>query len=165
MRFALALIAAFEGASSPPARIGDRAPVLALDTLEGHVLRDPSLTGQITIVDFFATWCGPCHRALDDLADVEGQLSSPPRLVVISVGEDAMVVKRYIEQHPLPTGAELALDPTSTVARAWGQDRFPTTFIVDGDGVIRHINRGWGRGYAERMRRWLRSMTSPAPVP
>lgn len=165
MRFAMAFILAFEGASSQPPRIGDPAPALALDTLDGHALQNPALKGQITIVDFFATWCGPCHRALEDLAEVEAQLSSRPRLVVVSVGEDVMAVKRFVEQHPLPRGAELALDSASTVARAWGQDRFPTTFVVDGDGVIRHINRGWGRGYAERMLRWLRPLTSPAAAP
>jgi hypothetical protein len=43
---------------------------------------------------------------------------------------------------------------------AYGQHRFPTTFIVDGAGVIRHLNRGFGSGYEERMRKWLRPLTT-----
>ena len=160
MRFALAIVLALGIAESPPPGLGDRAPSLALGMLDGHPLPRADLRGETTIVDFFATWCGPCHEALSDLASVEARLSSPVRLVVVSVGEDATLVSRYLEQHPLPAGAELALDPSAKVAHAWGQDRFPTTFVVDGDGIIRHINRGWGRGYAERMLRWLCLMPS-----
>jgi thiol-disulfide isomerase/thioredoxin len=166
MPLALALVLALGLTDPPRPGVRDPAPPLELETLDGHPFPRAHLggeAGKTTIVDFFATWCKPCHAALADLATVRAELGAPTTLIVVAVGEDAPTVKRFVDAHPLPPGAELALDRSGATARRWGQDRFPTTFLVDGGGVIRHINRGWGSGYAERMLSWLRGLRASAP--
>jgi len=145
-------------ADAPVPVIGDAAPLIAAEMLDGATTVDRLPPGEIVVVDFFATWCRPCHRALGDLAALRAELGHRVHVLLIDVEEDPARVRHFLAETPLPEGAQVALDRTGAVARRWGQDRFPTTFVIDEKSVIRHINRGWGTGYRERLGRWLRAM-------
>jgi cytochrome c biogenesis protein CcmG/thiol:disulfide interchange protein DsbE len=163
LTFGLLLLLGGAGDSDSDTRrpgVGDVAPPLELQTPDGRPFPRSHLTdaGSVTVVDFVATWCRPCHAALGDLAAVRHMLGPRVRLILVDVSEDPATVRRFVAGTTLPEGAEVALDVQGVTSRRWGQDRFPTTFLVDKTGVIRHINRGWGPGYRERMLRWLRAM-------
>jgi cytochrome c biogenesis protein CcmG/thiol:disulfide interchange protein DsbE len=160
---ALAAPAAGEG---PRPIVGDPAPPLDLKTPSDAVLPAQPLQGAVTIVDFFTTWCKPCHQALRDLAALRSaEGGTAIQILLIDVGEDPALVRRFLTTAALPAGAQVLLDPGGTTARTWGHDRFPTTFLIDRAGMIRHINRGWGPGYRERLGRWLRAMLAGGGPP
>jgi cytochrome c biogenesis protein CcmG/thiol:disulfide interchange protein DsbE len=159
-----AVIAAVASAAPSPAgtagarlRIGDPVPLFDVASLTGDRLRQDHLTGHVTVVEFFATWCGPCGRGLEDLTALQQQLGPAVSLVIIAV-DDETKVRAHFTQHPAPPGTRIALDPQHLLQRLWGQDRFPTSYFVDAAGIVRHINRGHGPGYRARASGWLQAM-------
>jgi peroxiredoxin len=149
--------------------IGEFHPALELDTIDGASVNQRYASGCVLVLEFFATWCAPCHRALTDLLAVHGSLRPGSLWVIlVSLGEPADRVRPWTRSRNLPAGFTVAIDPAGFAARRWGARRLPTTFIVDAAGVVRHINRGWGPGYRDRLSRWLREgepARSPSPSP
>jgi thiol-disulfide isomerase/thioredoxin len=135
--------------------IGEHVSEVPLVGLDGEAVVLPA--NETAAVVFFATWCEPCHAAIADLQAIH-RARGGFNIVLVGVGEDATKVRDFLKQRNLTGRISVALDKTGAVARAWGQDRFPTTFLVDGGQIIQHINRGYGRGFRARVERWLRAM-------
>jgi len=148
-----------------PARIGEARPALELETPEGDLITSARVAGKPLVVDFFATWCGPCHSARADLEAARLAVGGDVTFVLVNLGEPADTVRRWRANAHLADGWLVALDATGVAARRWGAHKLPTTFLVDATGVVRHINRGWGPGYRDRLTRWLRDVSAPVPSP
>lgn len=119
---------------------GRPSPPLIARTMAGDVWRE-RLTGQVTIVEFSATWCPHCRSSL---AGYRALLAARPvRLIVVDVDEDPAAVTEFFARHPLPRGAHLLIDLEEHARRTWGVTEFPAVYLIDRDGVIRDSFSGW----------------------
>jgi thiol-disulfide isomerase/thioredoxin len=156
--------------------IGEPFPAQKLPQLAGATVTVPAAE-HVVVVDFFATWCGPCHEALPILVKLREKFGDRVTFVFISEDEASREkVARFAADFKL--GGPVLLDADHAVYDRVGVRKLPTTYIIDSAGIVRHINNGFGPGYEGRMTRWLRQTlehsgpkapdgesTPPAPVP
>ena len=137
---------------------GDTAPALELPMLTGPLVNLADLRGEIVIVDFWATWCGPCRRALPHLQEVaEWARQEDKPLVVLAV--NTMERHRGVQRRDaidavwdqLGLDLTVLLDEGSQTAQAWGVSGIPSTFVIDRAGKIIAHHSGFSPDIGEKL--------------
>jgi thiol-disulfide isomerase/thioredoxin len=139
-------------------QVGDPVPAFSAQTLAGTLFKEDKLQGHVTVVDFFATWCSSCNEGLAEILAVRKKLGARFDMMIVAVEGDTPALRNFVASHPLPAGIMVVLERDGVLARAFGEDRLPTTFFLDAQALIRHINRGYGSGFRARATRWLSEM-------
>jgi thiol-disulfide isomerase/thioredoxin len=108
--------------------------------LAGESVAVEAWRGRPTVVNLWATWCGPCRRELPMLIDELGGRDDV-RLALVSQGEDAATVRAYLRAQGLPAD-DVWTDPSGALGRAVSLVGLPTTVFVDADGAVREVTFG-----------------------
>ncbi len=121
------------------------APDFELPLLDGITLVSPSdYRGRPLFLNFWATWCAPCVRELPALAEFVADTSADPAgpaLLTINLGETAAEITSFLAEIGIDS-LPVALDINQVVKLEYGVHNLPTTFVIDSDGVIRHLKLG-----------------------
>jgi DsbE subfamily thiol:disulfide oxidoreductase len=127
------------GAAAPAVastRVGAPAPEIALPMLSGETRTLADLRGQVVILNFWATWCGPCRAEMPALAEIQTQYASRGVIVIgVNQREDAGSIRRYLDS--IGVDFPIALDPTGESNRQYRVLGLPTTYLIDRQGLIR----------------------------
>jgi cytochrome c biogenesis protein CcmG, thiol:disulfide interchange protein DsbE len=121
--------------AAAPARIGDLAPAFVLADLDGTPLRLEDLRGRPVIVNFWASWCGPCVEEFPLLRAASARHQAQGLAVVGIVFNDRSEAAREFLARMGGTWP-VAMDPGGAVAARFGIFGPPNTFFIDRDGVI-----------------------------
>jgi thiol-disulfide isomerase/thioredoxin len=116
------------------------APDFVLSDTNGNTYKLSELRGNPVLLNFWATWCGPC---LGEMPAIQSLAEQHPDLIVLAIngdGESYEDISNYQEEYGLTF--PLLIDANEEVSDAYEIDAFPTTFFVDREGVIRHISDG-----------------------
>ena len=122
-----------EGGSLPT---GTRAPDFSLvDMVTDETISYDDLVGSPTIVNFWATWCGPCRSELPGLARLHEHSKGRYQLITIT-DEPPGIVTAFLEHRRL--SLPVLYDPGGRVARSFGVESIPMTVLLDDDGLVVH---------------------------
>ena len=117
---------------------GDVAPDFSLPALDGGAQNLRDYRGQVVILNFWASWCAPCRAEMPDLQVAYTELRDKGLVVVgINQSERGEKVRSFVQEFGLTF--PILLDEDQTVGHKYGVRGLPTTFIIDGGGVIREV--------------------------
>jgi len=88
--------------SSGPVEIGKRAPQFTLQDMSGREVSLGDYRGKIVILDFWATWCGPCRMTMPMLDDIQKEYEGKLSVLAVNLQEPKSVVREYILQESSP---------------------------------------------------------------
>ncbi|MEX0876494.1 MAG: redoxin domain-containing protein [Phycisphaerales bacterium] len=139
----------------PELFIGSKAPKLQIDKfVKGESVQDFE-EGKVYVVEFWATWCGPCIAAFPHLSDLQEQYEGDARFLGINIWEGVEdqaerieKIENFVEDQGERMGYTVAVESGSAMADTWmrpaGQNGIPAAFIVDGTGHIAWIGHPMG---------------------
>jgi len=121
-------------------RVGALAPDFTLSTLEGQKVSLDELRGKPVVLSFWTTVCGDCRIQMPYLQEAFNQKGGEVRFIAIDIGEGEQTVAQFARDNGI--NFTIALDQDRAVEDAYNVRYRPTTFLVDGEGVIRYIKPG-----------------------
>ena len=137
------------GERGPHASIGKPVPAVELKLLSGESLKLADLQGKVVVLDFGATWCGPCVQGLPKVAEITAKRRERGLVfVAIDVGETQAVVEAFLAKKALQVPVALGGD---TLGPQFGVAGIPHTVVVGRDGVVRAVNIGFGAGAEQEL--------------
>jgi peroxiredoxin len=123
--------------------VGKPAPAFSVAGLDGKNVTNDQLKGSVYVLDFWATWCGPCVASLPGLDKIyQDNKAAGLKVFAVNQGEDKDTVQKFVNDTKLTIPP--LLDADQSVGAAYGANAIPETVLVGKDGVIRKVFIGGG---------------------
>ncbi|WP_228768118.1 TlpA disulfide reductase family protein [Limnohabitans sp. DM1] len=132
------------------------SPVIQMTDLNEQTWNTADLKGKLVVLNFWATWCGPCKQELPSLQALSDASGGNPVVITVDVKESASKVTTFVfgNRIRLP----VVLDKSGEIARQWGVRVFPTTVLIGADGQARWRIQGALNWNGPEARAWLNGL-------
>lgn len=159
-RLAALLILALSGWESAHAvEAGQPAPPFKLAALKGDApFTLDGLKGRVTLIDFWASWCGPCREAMPQYDALRGEFPHDKfDVLAINMDEERKDAEGFLAKHSV--SYPIALDPAGEAAKAFGLTGMPTSYLLDANGVVKQRHNGFTKKDIDELRAEIKRLT------
>lgn len=134
------------GSVTPPSEpdfVNKPAPDFIVRDVDGHPVTLSGLRGKPVLLDFWATWCAPCRESMPYVQSLYDQFKDQGLVVLgIDTNEPADKARKYFADQKFSFANLLATG--SDIVKNYGADAIPRVVLIDQDGIVRYVHRGWG---------------------
>ncbi len=136
---------------------GQVAPDFVLRSATGENLRLSEYRGDVVLINFWATWCGPCRQEMPLLDDLYGRYQRVGfNLLGVNIDEDSRRAMQMVQE--LGVNFPVLFDENKEVSKLYEVEAMPVTILVDREGIVRHVHHGYKPGYEEKYLTEIRSL-------
>jgi peroxiredoxin len=151
------LLASCASLASAVVAVGAPAPDFTLRALSGPNMRLQEQRGQVVLVNFWATWCGPCRKEMPHLNRIADKYKASG-LVMLGVNVDDDVRNAAEVATKLGVKFPVLLDTDKKVSRLYDLNSMPSTLVIDRSGRVRYLHRGYQDGYEDLYDKQIRDL-------
>ena len=135
------------------------APQFSLDSRNGPKISLAQYKGQVVMLNFWASWCGPCRQEMPILEQLNHQYRNKGvALIGVNVEPDSTLATNWLKATPVTF--PILFDVDSKVSKLYEVQGMPNTVILDRKGIVRYIHRGYTPGaeneYLDQIRTLIR---------
>ncbi len=130
--------------------VGQEAPPFELPDLAGHSVSLQQYQGRLVLIDFWASWCGPCRLSMPMLEELQKEYPNDLVLLAVNLQEPADEVRRYVYKQRIRS--VVLLDEEGRVGGAYGSESIPMQVLIDQKGIIRHVQIGFSPTMGARLK-------------
>ena len=136
---------------------GQVAPDFVLKSASGENLRLSEYRGDVVMINFWATWCGPCRQEMPLLDELYGRYQRVGfKLLGINIDDDSRRAMKMVQE--LGVTFPVLFDENKEVSKLYKVDAMPVTILVDREGQVRHVHHGYKPGYEDKYLTEIRSL-------
>lgn len=120
--------------------IGKKAPDFELVDMKGQTVRLSDLKGKVVLINFWATWCGPCRVEIPALKSMYSELAGEDFEMLAVASESEPVIRNFIQENPV--NYPVLLDTSGRVANLYQINVYPSFVFINREGFIDDIDHG-----------------------
>lgn len=150
-------VSALSMSTASAAKVGDLAPNFTLKSAVGANLRLSEFRGEVVMINFWATWCPPCRQEMPELEKLYSRYRGVG-FKLLGVNIDGQSTKATNMVKRLKVNYPILFDSDKNVSELYDVDAMPTTVMVDRDGRVRHIYRGYLPGHEDKYQVKIRGL-------